>query len=185
MNKTLKYISPAKSFTEALPLGNGSLGAMVYGGVPEEKITLNYDTFWSGTGHREEKEIDSSTLEQARKLIFEEKFWEAEEYMKNMLGFYNESYMPLGILSYVFEKVDEPKEYVRFLDLENAIFTSKFKNHETEYISKMFISNPAKALVIKITANGMDKLDLKVKLDSEVQHTIKTEKFVCKRKCTV
>ena len=42
MNKTLKYISPAKSFTEALPLGNGSLGAMVYGGVPEEKITLNY-----------------------------------------------------------------------------------------------------------------------------------------------
>ena len=180
MNKTLKYISPAKSFTEALPLGNGSLGAMVYGGVPEEKITLNYDTFWSGTGHREEKEIDSSTLEQARKLIFEEKFWEAEEYMKkNMLGFYNESYMPLGILSYVFEKVDEPKEYVRFLDLENAIFTSKFKNNETEYISKMFISNPAKALVIKITANGMDKLDLKVKLDSEVQHTIKTEKDCC------
>ena len=56
MNKTLKYISPAKSFTEALPLGNGSLGAMVYGGVPDEKITLNYDTFWSGTGHREEKE---------------------------------------------------------------------------------------------------------------------------------
>lgn len=53
MNKTLKYISPAKSFTEALPLGNGSLGAMVYGGVPEEKITLNYDTFWSGTGHTE------------------------------------------------------------------------------------------------------------------------------------
>ena len=98
---------------------------------------------------------------------------------KNMLGFYNESYMPLGILSYVFEKVDEPKEYVRFLDLENAIFTSKFKNHETEYISKMFISNPAKALVIKITANGMDKLDLKVKLDSEVQHTIKTEKDCC------
>ena len=82
MNKTLKYISPAKSFTEALPLGNGSLGAMVYGGVPEEKITLNYDTFWSGTGHREEKEIDPSILEQARKLIFEEKFWEAEEYMK-------------------------------------------------------------------------------------------------------
>ena len=85
MNKTLKYISPAKSFTEALPLGNGSLGAMVYGGVPEEKITLNYDTFWSGTGHREEKEIDSSTLEQARKLIFEEKFWEAEEYMKKAI----------------------------------------------------------------------------------------------------
>ena len=59
MNTKLKYITPAKSFTEALPLGNGSLGAMVYGGVPEEHITLNHDTFWSGTGRRPEKEIDA------------------------------------------------------------------------------------------------------------------------------
>ena len=108
---------------------------------------------------------------------------------KNMLGFYNESYMPLGILSYVFRKRSmNQKEYVRFLDLENTIFTSKFKNNETEYITKMFISNPAKALVIKITANGMDKLDLKVKLISEVTTYNQERKriaVVCKRKCTV
>ena len=106
---------------EDAPLTNpfkkhGSLGAMVYGGVPEEKITLNYDTFWSGPGHREEKEVSTDTLEYARKLLFEEKFWEAEQYMKeNMLGFYNESYMPLGILNYEFEKIEEPQEYVRSL----------------------------------------------------------------------
>ena len=175
MNKTLKYISPAKSFTEALPLGNGSLGAMVYGGVPEEKITLNYDTFWSGTGHREEKEVSTDTLEYARKLLFEEKFWEAEQYMKeNMLGFYNESYMPLGILNYEFEKIEEPQEYVRFLDLEKAVLTSEFKAHETVYTSRMFISNPAKALVIRITSNGPDKLSLRVELDSKVEHLAKT-----------
>ena len=97
MNTKLKYITPAKSFTEALPLGNGSLGAMVYGGVPEEHITLNHDTFWSGTGRRPEKEIDAKILGHARELLFEEKFWEAEQFIKeHMLGFYNESYMPLG-----------------------------------------------------------------------------------------
>lgn len=180
MNKTLKYISPAKSFTEALPLGNGSLGAMVYGGVPEEKITLNYDTFWSGTGHREEKEVSTDTLEYARKLLFEEKFWEAEQYMKeNMLGFYNESYMPLGILNYEFEKIEEPQEYVRSLDLEKAVLTSEFKAHETVYTSRMFISNPAKALVIRITSNGPDKLSLRVELDSKVEHLAKTENNNC------
>ena len=180
MNKTLKYISPAKSFTEALPLGNGSLGAMVYGGVPEEKITLNYDTFWSGTGHREEKEVSTDTLEYARKLLFEEKFWEAEQYMKeNMLGFYNESYMPLGSLNYEFEKIEEPQEYVRSLDLEKAVLTSEFKAHETVYTSRMFISNPAKALVIRITSNGPDKLSLRVELDSKVEHLAKTENKNC------
>ena len=56
MNTKLKYITPAKSFTEALPLGNGSLGAMVYGGVPEEHITINQDNFLSGTGGRPGKE---------------------------------------------------------------------------------------------------------------------------------
>jgi len=176
MNKTLKYNSPAKSFTEALPLGNGSLGAMVYGGVPEEKISLNYDTFWSGTGHRPEKEIETDTLEYARKLIFNEKFWEAEQYIKkNMLGFYNESYMPLGTLNYMFEGIDEPKEYIRSLNLENAVFLSKFRNKETVYTSQMFISNPAKALIIKITTSGPDRLNLRVNLSSKVHHKVKTE----------
>ena len=67
MNTTLRYTFPAKSFTQALPLGNGSLGAMVYGGVPEEKISLNLDTFWSGTGHKKEKEIETV---QGKKLRF-------------------------------------------------------------------------------------------------------------------
>ena len=101
-------------------------------------------------------------MEDVKKQCAQEHYFEAQNLIeRKMLGQYNESYMPLGSLSYVFEKVDKPEEYVRFLDLENAIFTSKFKNHETEYISKMFISNPAKALVIKITASGKDKLDLK------------------------
>ncbi|MCI6812677.1 MAG: glycoside hydrolase family 95 protein [Lachnospiraceae bacterium] len=176
MNKTLKYISPAKSFTEALPLGNGSLGAMVYGGVPEEKISLNYDTLWSGTGQQEEKEVSVDTLNYARKLLFEEKYWEAEQYIKkNMLGFYNESYMPLGTLNYIFEGIDKPEEYSRSLDLERAVLTTKFRNNKTLYTTKMFISNPANVLAVRITASGSDRLNLAVKLKCKIHHIVKTE----------
>ncbi len=176
MNKTLKYISPAKSFTEALPLGNGSLGAMVYGGVPEEKISLNLDTLWSGTGHREEREISTDTLNNARKLLFEEKYWEAEQYIKeNMLGFYNESYMPLGTLNYTFQGVDKAEEYLRTLDLEKAVLTTEFKNNGTLYKTKMFLSNPAKALVVQITTIGLNKLNMTIGLNSKIRHVVKTK----------
>lgn len=176
MNKKLTYDAPAQSFTEALPLGNGSLGAMVYGGVPEEKITLNYDTFWSGTGHREEKEIAEETLAYVRKLIFEGEFWKAEQYIKkHMLGFYNESYMPLGTLNYGFTDIGEISQYSRSLDLETAVLTEEFQSAGTVYTSQMFLSKPAKALVIKVVAYGNHKLNLNVRLGSEVYHTVKTE----------
>ena len=122
MNTTLRYTFPAKSFTQALPLGNGSLGAMVYGGVPEEKISLNLDTFWSGTGHKKEKEIEEGTLTHARELLFRGEYKKAEQYIEeNMLGFYNESYMPLGELHYKFTGIDQVKGYKRSLNLKNAI----------------------------------------------------------------
>ena len=70
MNTKLKYITPAKSFTEALPLGNGSLGAMVYGGVPEEHITLNHDTFWSGTGRRPGKRNRCEDIGACKRITF-------------------------------------------------------------------------------------------------------------------
>lgn len=176
MNTKLKYMNPAKSFGEALPLGNGSLGAMVYGGVPEERITLNYDTFWSGTGHRSEKEIDKNTLAYARKLLFEDKFWEAQQYIKeNMLGFYNESYMPLGELDYQFKGIDKAEKYSRVLDLENAVICSEFSFKNTIYQTEVFISNPAKALLLRIKAAGSEKINLSVGLKSKVKHSVKVE----------
>lgn len=174
MNTELKYITPAKSFTEALPLGNGSLGAMVYGGIPEEHITLNYDTFWSGTGRRPEKEINAKTLDHARKLLFEEKFWEAEQFItENMLGFYNESYMPLGELNYRFEGIGEIEKYSRNLDLENAILFSEFYSQNTSYQTEVFISYPARAMILKIKVSGLEKLNISVNMKSKVKHDTK------------
>ena len=177
MNTTLKYVTPAKSFTEALPLGNGSLGAMVYGGVPEERITLNYDTFWSGVGHRAEKEIASETLEHARELLFEEKFWEAQQYItEHMLGFYNESYMPLGELNYCFEGLGEIENYYRKLDLEQAIISTEFKSNNSFYQTEVFTSYPEKALVLKIKVSGQEKLNMWIRMQSKVRYDVKVEK---------
>ena len=66
MNTTLWYEAPASSFCDALPVGNGSLGAVVYGGVPEECMSLNLDTLWSGTGRRMEQKIAKHVLEDVK-----------------------------------------------------------------------------------------------------------------------
>ena len=83
-------------FCDALPVGNGSLGAVVYGGVPEECMSLNLDTLWSGTGRRMEQKIAKHVLEDVKKQCAQEHYFEAQNLIeRKMLGQYNESYMPL------------------------------------------------------------------------------------------
>ena len=78
----LKYDRPAALWTEALPLGNGSLGAMVYGGIECEQIRLNHDTLWSGSVINDDRKSPSDFLEKSRELIFDGKYSEAHTYIK-------------------------------------------------------------------------------------------------------
>ena len=73
---------------------------------------------------------------------------------EHMLGFYNESYMPLGELNYRFEEIGEIEQYSRNLDLENAIFSSEFCSKNTLYQTEVFISYPAKALILRMKVSG-------------------------------
>ena len=87
MNTTLWYEAPASSFCDALPVGNGSLGAVVYGGVPEECMSLNLDTLWSGTGRRMEQKIAKHVLEDVKKQCAQEHYFEAQNLIeRKMLG---------------------------------------------------------------------------------------------------
>lgn len=172
MNKKLWYTSPAEAFTEALPLGNGSLGAIVYGNVPRGRITVNYDTFWSGTGRKREKEIDRQDLEYVRNLIFGRKFWEAEQFMKaHMLGQYNESYMPLGEIHYDFPAIKEFTQYTRTLNLEDGVLTTTFTAGGCSYKTEMFISYKDKAFVTKISAAVPGSIQLNISLTSKVKYS--------------
>lgn len=174
MNKKLWYTSPAEAFTEALPLGNGSLGAIVYGNVPRGRITVNYDTFWSGTGRKIQKEIDSRDLEYVRGLIFSRKFWEAEQFMKvHMLGNYNESYMPLGEIHYHFVNIKEFTHYSRTLNLEDGVLTTAFTAGGCSYKTEMFISCKDKAFVTRISASVPGSIQLNLSLTSKVRHSVR------------
>lgn len=172
MNNKLWYETPATSFTEALPVGNGCLGGMIYGGVPAEKISVNLDTFWSGTCRKQEKNIPSEYLEMARKLIFDGKCFEAEQFIKeNMLGEFNESYMPLCNVFYTFSDIDTYDFYKRELDLEVGIHTVTFYANGRKYKIETFVSHIDKTMSVNIECDTINGISVEIAVDSKVEHT--------------
>ncbi len=117
------YALPARRWKEALPLGNGSLAAMVYGGVNKERIALNDVTLWSGYPKNYANPLSAKSLDQARKLIFQGKYFEAQEFVQeNMKGDYSESYLPLGDIV-IKCKSSKKENYKRMLDLPHGLFS--------------------------------------------------------------
>ncbi len=171
MDRKIWYSSASNTFQDALPLGNGSMGAIFHGTLPNEDITLNYDTFWSGTGRRTEKEIPKECLEHARQLIFEEEFFEAQNYIeRHMLGQYNESYMPIGELHYKFTNLVHWNNYKRGIDLNTGIAFVEFEAEHTKYTIESFASFPDQTIVFLFSCDKKKKLDLEISLDAKVKY---------------
>lgn len=146
MKDVLLYKSSAVCFEEALPIGNGSLGAMVYGGVYEDKLSINHDTLWSGSPRRTVMPIAYEANEKARGYILEGKIKEAEtliaeEFNANR----SQKYVPMGDLHIYSKTVEEAEGYKRTLNMKNAVVNAEFKGHKREY----FCSNPDDVLAIK------------------------------------
>ena len=156
-NQTLWYTHPAKDFTQALPLGNGHLGAMVYGGFPRERISLNLDTLWSGhPGHWHGKQkIPQGTMERVRSLIDAGAYWEAQKQIqKHMLGCNNESYLSAGSLELQF---DTEADYVgceRRLSLEEAITRTDWELKGQKVREDVFVSAVQNGMYIRIFTEG-------------------------------
>lgn len=179
MNDNLKlwYLEPAKEWVEALPLGNGRLGAMVFGDVLKERIQINEDTLWAGIP--KEKEVTGekiNDLEKTRKLIFEEKYVEAQELVNNkLLGSWNESYAPMGNLYLDFGENLKYKEYSRELNLDDATTVVKYKINNTQYKRTIFISRPDDILIIKIEKIGDEKISFNATFDSLLKYNVYSE----------
>ncbi|MCM1228132.1 MAG: glycoside hydrolase family 95 protein [Clostridium sp.] len=164
MNETLLwYTQPADGFDSALPLGNGRIGAMVYGRPDKELIQLNEDSVWSG-GKRNRLNPDAKdSLNDVRKLILEEKIPEAEDLaFRKMQGVTpeNRHYMPLGYLEIDMDLNGfKAKNYKRGLDLENAVAFTEFTAGETAFRREVFVSEPDSVAVVHIAAeNGVINL---------------------------
>jgi len=124
--------APAATWNEALPIGNGRLGAMVFGGVNEEHIQLNEESIWSRTGQLVDKNVQKE-LPKVRKLIFDEKFTEAQKIITDK--FLNKrpesgsnAYQTMGDLHIAFDGLGNVKNYKRELDLNHALATVSFQS---------------------------------------------------------
>ena len=162
----LWYRQPARHWNEALPLGNGRMGAMVFGGVAQERLQLNEDTMWSGYPYDPTNPDAFASLEQVRRLVFAGKYREAEQLAdQKMMGVLKigdrlyapfrrlMAYQPLGDLWLSFPHDAEPTEYRRELDLDEAIARIRYRIGEITFAREMFISAVDQALVCRIVAD--------------------------------
>lgn len=163
----LWYAQPAKKWVEALPLGNGRIGAMVFGGITQERIQLNEDTIWSGRPRDKHNPTAHQYLEQVRELIFAGKYSEAQTLIEDkMLGSYTESYQPLGNLYIDSDLPGEIENYRRELDLRRAVAGVSFTVDDLCYQRDVFVSAPDQVLVVRLTCNKPGKINIRVRLDS-------------------
>jgi alpha-L-fucosidase 2 len=169
----LWYKKPAKTWTEALPVGNGRLGAMIFGRVNHELIQLNEATLWTGGPVRTNVNPDAyANLALAREALFkEEDYAKAYAYEKKMQGYYSESYLPLGDLTINQDFIDSiPSAYYRDLDISKAISTTHFTVGGITYTRQIISSAPDQVIVIHLTANRDGALNFKVAATSQLKY---------------
>ncbi len=172
----LWYNHPAKEWEEALPLGNGSLGAMIFGGVDRETLGLNLDTLWSGYPHKYNVEDKYEHFAKARELSLSGKNLEARNYIaENIPGGDCEWYLQLGKLLITSNVHQCAKQYRRELDIATAVSKITYTANSTVYEREAFISNPDKVLVYSMKCNGKKKLDFNAMICCELQSEVETD----------
>ena len=173
-NEKLWYKTPAKVWTEALPVGNGRLGAMIFGNVTEELIQLNEATLWSGGPVPKTINPDAPKyLPQIRDILMkDEDYDKALPLVKKMQGLYTESYMPLADLVIKQQFKDTvSSSYYRDLDLKTAVSTTKFVIDGTEYTRQVFSSTPDQVIVVRLAASKPGQLNFFVTTKSILHHS--------------
>jgi alpha-L-fucosidase 2 len=152
----LWYRQPGVQWLDALPIGNGIMGAMVFGGVPQERIALNESSFWSGRPHDYDDPNAGKYFTQIRDLVFAGKFQEAEKLAD--AHFYGvpaaqQAYQPLGDLLLSFDGAQPVENYRRELDMETGVATVRYRIGDTVFTRVVFLSYPDRVMVVRITAD--------------------------------
>jgi len=163
------FSKPAESWNEALPVGNGKLGAMIFGGITTERLQLNEESVWTGQPRWDANPDAIKTLPIVRKLLFEGKYKEAEELaQKGIMGKIKRdelsSYQTLGDMRLFFPQMKNISNYRRELDIEEAVARVQYTANGINYLREIFSSAPAQALVIRITAVKPGSVSFSVKL---------------------
>ena len=168
-NLKLRYDEPAVIWTDALPIGNGRLGAMVYGGIEKEMIQFNEDTLWTGKPHDYSHEGAAEYLPQIRKLLFEGKQKEAEELaMDNFMSvpLHQCAYQAFGNILLNFPSHKKVTEYKRSLDLDTAVATTSYRAGGVLYTRQVLSSLSSQVIAVRISADKAKALNFTVSMDT-------------------
>ena len=151
----LWYTQPAVQWTEALPIGNGRLGAMVYGGIQREQLQINEDTLWSGGPHDYSNPEAYSHLAVVRSLLAKGEYAKAEAAAEKMMGkpVKQMAYQPLGDLFLQFPQGETARDYRRELDLQSAVSTVSYTIAGARITRKTVSSKPDQAIVMRLDSN--------------------------------
>ena len=176
----LWYTRPAKEWAEALPIGNGSLGAMVFGGGSDgsptnELLRLNDDTLWSGFPKNGNNRDASRYLADVRRAVLEEKNYHlADTLCRKMQGEFAEAYQPLGNLRLAFTHTGPISNYRRELDLDAACACTSYEIDSTTFLREAFVSNPDQVVVVRVTSSQPHRLNCVISLDGDLQIATKS-----------
>jgi alpha-L-fucosidase 2 len=168
---TLWYQQPAKDWNEALPIGNGTLGAMIFGRPAEELIQLNEQTLWTGgPANLNPNPTAYQYLQPAREAILKDSINDAVKLLKKIQGPNTQMYQPLGDIIIKQKFTGEPTNYSRSLDISNAVATTKFTVDGVAYTREMFSSAPDKIIIIRLKASKPNALNFTVDVNHELQY---------------
>ena len=171
---TLWYNRPAQYFEESLPIGNGKLGALIYGGTEQDKLQLNDITLWTGQPvDRDEDAGASKWIPEIRKALFNEDYRLADSLQLHVQGHNSQYYQPLATLLINDYNRGQTSKYHRQLSLDSAICKTTFMRDGVRYEREYWASNPDKMIAIRLTADRKESLNVGLALTSLVPHKVK------------
>lgn len=173
-NLKLWYQQPASSWNEALPVGNGRLGAMIFGAPEKERIQLNEETVWSGGPNNNTNPAIKQVLKQITKLFFEEKYVEAEKLALEKVISPNSGmkYQTVGNLWIDFPGHEKVNEYKRDLNIENAIASIQYELNGVHYKREIFSSFTDQVIIVRLTSDQPGKISCIVGMDCPLRSKI-------------
>lgn len=174
-NLKLWYQQPAKTWVEALPVGNSSMGAMVYGGTSREELQLNEETLWGGGPYRNDNPKALESLAEVRNLIFSGKTMDAQNLIDQTFytGRNGMPYQTIGSLIIEAPGHEKAKNYYRDLDLERAVATTRYQVDGVNFQREVFASFSDRVIIVRFTADKPGELNFKVSYDSPLQSTVR------------
>lgn len=173
----LWYNKPAYAFEESLPLGNGKLGALVYGGANNDSIQLNDITLWTGVPVNPDEGGEAyKWIPKIREALFKEDYKTADSLQHYVQGHNSEFYQPLGMINIIDCNQGEFTDYYRELSLDNSLATVHFKRNGIQYTKEYFASHPDKMIAIKLSASQKRAINSDISLTSLIPHQVKASK---------